>query len=162
MGFTIRKYQESDIPAMTELWNAVVRDANAFPQDEVMNEKEAAEFFAKQTFTGAAVTESGELGGLYILHPNNIGRCGHLCNASYAVSRKLRGRGIGEALVKHSLEKGKELGFRILQFNAVTESNKGAQALYAKLGFTHVGTVPNGFLLPDGKYEAINLYYKEL
>ena len=22
--------------------------------------------------------------GLYILHPNNIGRCGHIANASYA------------------------------------------------------------------------------
>ena len=31
----------------------------------------------------------------YILHPNNIGRCGHIANASYAVSSKSRGLHIG-------------------------------------------------------------------
>lgn len=28
-------------------------------------------------------------------HPNNVGRCGHICNASYAVSSDARGRHIG-------------------------------------------------------------------
>ena len=49
----------------------------------------------------------GEIVGLYILHPNNVGRCGHICNASYAVKSQLRGHHIGEALVKHCMEQGK-------------------------------------------------------
>jgi len=44
-----------------------------------------AEFFASQSYTGAA-EEDGKIYGLYILHPNNVGRCGHICNASFAVS----------------------------------------------------------------------------
>ena len=48
--------------------------------------------------------------GLYILHPNNIGRCGHLSNASYAVKKGQRGLHIGEKLVRHSLQKGRGLG----------------------------------------------------
>ena len=39
--------------------------------------------------------EDGKIFGLYILHPNNVGRCGHICNASYAVSSDARGRHIG-------------------------------------------------------------------
>ena len=81
-------------------------------------------FFSEQSFTGIAYDGGGgEIVGLYILHPNNVGRCGHICNASYAVKSRLRGHHIGEALVKHCMEQGKKLGFRILQFNAVVKSN---------------------------------------
>lgn len=37
------------------------------------------------------MVEDGQIVGLYILHPNNVGRCGHLCNASYAVDAWKRG-----------------------------------------------------------------------
>ena len=100
--------------------------------------------------------------GLYILHPNNIGRCGHICNASYAVSSEMRGRHIGEKLVIDSLDKGKESGFKIMQFNAVVESNIHARHLYERVGFKELGTVPEGFRMKDGHYENICLYYYEL
>lgn len=100
--------------------------------------------------------------GLYILHPNNVGRCGHICNASYAVSSDARGKHIGEQLIKDCLQKGKELGFRVLQFNAVVESNTHARHLYERLGFTQLGTIPGGFRMKDGHYENICPYYKEL
>lgn len=58
----------------------------------------------------------GEVVGLYILHPNNIGRCGHIANASYAVKTGLRGLGIGEALVRDCMRQGAGRGFRVLQF----------------------------------------------
>lgn len=109
-----------------------------------------------------SVDERYEVVGLYILHPNNVGRCGHICNASYAVRKDCRGQHIGEALVKDCMEKAKELGYRILQFNAVVKSNESALALYQKLGFTQLGSIPNGFLLKDGSYEDIILHYIEL
>ncbi|HJC42850.1 MAG TPA: GNAT family N-acetyltransferase, partial [Candidatus Mediterraneibacter gallistercoris] len=106
--------------------------------------------------------DTGEIAGLYILHPNNIGRCGHICNASYAVRRDLRGQHTGEKLVTHCMQKGKELGFRILQFNAVVASNRYALRLYEKLGFIRLGTIPGGFLMKDGHYEDIILHYRVL
>lgn len=84
----IRKYGEKDIPAMVKIWNEVVEDGIAFPQLEVLTEESGREFFAQQTYCGVAEDEAGEVLGLYILHPNNVGRCGHICNASYAVSRE--------------------------------------------------------------------------
>jgi len=104
----------------------------------------------------------GKVYGLYILHPNNVGRCGHICNASYAVSSDARGKHIGEQLVKDCLQKGKELGFRVLQFNAVVESNVHARHLYERLGFKQLGTIPGGFRMKDGHYENICPYYREL
>ena len=94
----------------------------------------AREFFAAQDFTAAAV-EDGRVLGLYILHPNNVGRCGHQANASYAVSGAARGRGLGGALVRHSLGRARELGYRLLIFNAVVENNARARALYERLGY---------------------------
>ena len=66
---------------------------------------------------------------------------------------------MGEMLVRHCMEKGKELGFGILQFNAVVASNKGALHLYEKLGFTKLGVIPGGFLMKDGSYEDIIPHY---
>ena len=105
---------------------------------------------------------SGELVGLYILHPNNVGRCGHICNASYAVRADRRGQHIGEALVRHCMAKGKELGFRILQFNAVVRSNVPALRLYERLGFVQLGVIPGGFRRKDGVYEDIIPHYHTL
>ena len=56
-----------------------------------------AEFFASQSYPCVA-EEDGKIFGLYILHPNNVGRCGHICNASYAVTSKARGTHIGDQL----------------------------------------------------------------
>ncbi len=73
----VRKYEEKDLPAMIRIWNEVVEDGVAFPQEECLDEKTGAEFFAAQTYTAVAENmENGQVLGLYILHPNNVGRCG--------------------------------------------------------------------------------------
>lgn len=162
MTITVRKYTPADLTAAAEIWNEVVRDGVAFPQTEPLTEMTGAEFFAAQSHTGVAVNERGEILGLYILHPNNVGRCGHIANASYAVSGGARGKHIGEALVQNSLVEAKALGFQIMQFNAVVASNVHARHLYERLGFQQLGVIPKGFLLKDGTYADICPYYKTL
>ena len=157
----IRAFVPADIDAANQVWNEVVEAGVAFPQLEKLDRESGLEFFQSQSFTGVC-EEGGEILGLYILHPNNVGRCGHICNASYAVASRARGRGLGEALVCHCLEKARELGFGILQFNAVVSSNIPALNLYRKLGFTQLGTIPGGFLMKDGSYQNIIPHYKTL
>lgn len=163
MNIIIRAYEQRDIPEMTAIWNEIVEEGIAFPQEETMTEAEAAEFFAAQSYTGVACdADGGKLLGLYILHPNNVGRCGHICNASYAVSSACRGQHIGEKLVTDCMQQGKRIGFRVLQFNAVVRTNAGARHLYEKLGFQQLGVIPGGFRMKDGHYEDICPYYHEL
>ncbi len=157
----IREYNKNDIPAMIEIWNEVVEDGIAFPQEEVLNLETGTAFFESQSYT-AVCDDNGQVVGQYILHPNNIGRCGHICNASYAVKSNLRGKHIGEMLVKDCLENAKRLGFKVLQFNAVVESNIHARHLYERLGFVQLGTIPGGFRMKDGHYENICPYYHTL
>lgn len=163
MKVIIRPYTENDIADMVRIWNQVVEDGVAFPQEDYLTEQTGAAFFKEQTYCAVAEnTENGQVAGLYILHPNNVGRCGHICNASYAVDRDTRGLHIGEKLVSDCLEQGRKHGFRILQFNAVVASNIHARHLYERLGFIQLGTIPKGFRMKDGHYEDICPYYHEL
>ena len=158
---SVRKYESKDLEAMVRIWNEVVMEGVAFPQEDCLDLETGALFFSSQSYAGVAEVE-GQILGLYILHPNNVGRCAHICNASYAVSSEARGQHIGEKLVVDCLKKGKELGFRVLQFNAVVESNVHARHLYERLGFQQLGTIPGGFRMKDGRYENICPYYHEL
>ena len=100
MNISVRGYSDKDLPKMIEIWNEVVEEGIAFPQEDCLDRKSGEAFFASQTYCGVAEdASSGEIYGLYILHPNNVGRCGHICNASYAVSSAARGLHIGEKLV---------------------------------------------------------------
>lgn len=159
----IRKYNKKDLPEMISIWNEIVEEGIAFPQEECLNENTGKEFFASQSYCGVAEnTQTKEILGLYILHPNNIGRCGHICNASYAVSSGCRGLHIGEKLVLDCMEQAGKIGFKVLQFNAVVKTNIHARHLYERLGFQQLGTIPKGFRMQSGEYEDICPYYIEL
>ena len=158
MSVTIRPYTSADAAAAAAVWNEVVRAGRAFPQQEELTPAAADVFFRSQSATRLAGSQ-GAVAGLYILHPNNVGRCGHIANASFAVAAACRGQGLGEALVRDCLRCAGALGFRILQFNAVVASNTAALALYRKLGFTPLGVIPGGFLNRDGVYEDIIPHY---
>lgn len=157
----IREYTVDDLPAMTAIWNEIVEGGISFPQETGLVAEEAAAFFAGQTYTAIAEVE-GHVVGLYILHPNNVGRCGHIANASFAVDATCRGHHIGERLVRDCLEQGARHGFKILQFNAVVATNAGAIHLYEKLGFVRLGTIPGGFHMPGGSFEDIIIFYHTL
>ncbi|MFV0440534.1 MAG: GNAT family N-acetyltransferase [Lachnospirales bacterium] len=161
MEIKIEQFNEKDLDIITKIWNDIVFEGKYFPQDEPLNITDAREFFALQSHVGVAKL-GDEILGLYILHPNNVGRCSHIANASYGVLPKNRGEGIGALLVKNSLEVAKNLDFKILQFNAVVTSNAGAIHLYKKLGFTPLGVIPKGFRLNDNTYEDIMPFYIEI
>lgn len=163
MNIRVRQYREQDLKEMIRIWNEVVEDGVAFPQEELLTMESGNAFFAEQTYSAVAEdADTGKVYGLYILHPNNIGRCGHIANASYAVATDYRGEHIGEKLVTDCLTQAKQHGFGILQFNAVVENNLHARHLYERLGFAKIGVVPKGFRMKDGTYQNICLYYYEL
>ncbi len=111
MQIEIRQYEQRDAAQAAEIWNEVVEDGKAFPQMEKLDEVTGHAFFTEQTYTGVAYdAATGELVGLYILHPNNVGRCGHICNASYAVKKSVRADSISvKKLVRHCIAQGENM-----------------------------------------------------
>lgn len=163
MNVYVRPFEMKDLPAMTRIWNIVVEEGNAFPQEKPLSAAEAPSFFAGQTFAGVAEDrETGQIVGLYILHPNNVGRCSHIANASYAVDPSVRGEHIGRSLVLNCIDQARSHGYTLLQFNAVVADNAAARHLYEEIGFQMLGTLPHGFRKKDGSYEDICLYYIDL
>ena len=57
----IRQYTPKDIPELIRIWNQVVEDGVAFPQEECLTIQTGTEFFANQTYTAAAVGELLEM-----------------------------------------------------------------------------------------------------
>jgi ribosomal protein S18 acetylase RimI-like enzyme len=152
MNIIVEKYRDCDLKDMVRIWNEVVEEGIAFPQEDCLTMESGREFFAQQNYCGVAKDDdTGRIYGLYILHPNNVGRCGHISNASYAVSSDSRGLHIGEKLVKDCLAQGKNCGFRVIQFNAVVATNVHARRLYERLGFQQLGTIKGGFRMPHSE-----------
>ncbi len=158
MKLEMKEFSEEQLPEMVKIWNDVVEEGISFPGDKALSEQEALEMFREQTST-VCVTLNEKVVGVYILHPNNFGRCGHIANASFAVRKGYRGEGIGRQMVRHCLEHAKEKGFRGLQFNAVVATNQAAIHLYESLGFKRIGTIQDGYRLKDGKFEDIHIFY---
>jgi ribosomal protein S18 acetylase RimI-like enzyme len=66
------------------------------------------------------------------------------------VAADQRGRGVGTALCRVALE------------NAVAASNRTAVALYERLGFEIVGTVPGAFEHPELGRVGLHVMYRAL
>ena len=93
---------------------------------------------------------------------NRPGPGSHVSTASFMVAAGVRGRGVGGALCRFALDWARERGFAGMQFNAVAESNRAAVALYERLGFRIVGTVPGAFLHPSEGRVGLHVMYTEL
>ena len=161
MELTFRAYTGEDLPELMEIWNDILEDGAAFPGTELYELPEFAAMLEEQSAV-TCMFQDGSLAGYYILHPNNIGRCSHVANASYAMKKEFRGRGLGKHLVEHSLSLAAELGFRGMQFNVVVAGNTAALKIYRGAGFQTVGVIPGGFLLKNGVYSDMYILYRPL
>ena len=65
-------------------------------------------------------------------------------------------------LVQDCIRQAHDIGFKILQFNAVVATNTHARKLYERIGFQQLGMIPKGFRMKNGNYEDICLYYIEV
>ena len=49
MEIKVRKFKDSDIEQVIEIWNSVVIDGIAFPQEDILDVESGKEFFSAQT-----------------------------------------------------------------------------------------------------------------
>ncbi len=154
----IREAKIEDLPQLIEIFNEVINEGVAFPWEEDFSLETGEEFFFAQDACRVAVSNDDEILAVAIVHPNAVGRSGHIANGSYAVSSKCRGQHIGDKLVRDTLEVAKIYGYRIMQFNAVVTSNVCAQHLYERIGFKKIGCVEGGFRNINNEFEDMFIY----
>lgn len=54
LDMIIRKYTQEDIGDLIRIWNEVVEEGVAFPQEELLDMNTGKAFFASQSYTGVA------------------------------------------------------------------------------------------------------------
>ena len=57
MEIYIRKFEKNDVTEMVKIWDEVVEDGIAFPQEELLDEKSGEEFFPPRHTVPWHITE---------------------------------------------------------------------------------------------------------
>lgn len=141
----IRKALPTDFETMWPLFHAIVDKGDTLP----FTSDTDPGFFRAQWLGDSGMSFVAATGatvqGMYKLGANLPGLGSHVASATYLVAPAFQGQGIGKALVRHSLAQAEAAGFLAIQFNYVVATNTAAIALYEKLGFAIVGTLPKAF-----------------
>ena len=160
---SIRPATEADRDAVLHVARELVRTADTYAYDPDIADDELWAYWCPPHGGDGFVAElDGAIVGMFVIRPNNPGPGAHVANASYAVRADMRGIGLGRRMGEASLVLALELGYRALQFNTVVSTNVGAVRLWRSLGFRIVGTVPDGFRLPDGQVVPHYVMYRAL
>ena len=158
----IRPDTPADADALWPILQAVIAagDTYAFAPD--MGRSEALALWHPPGGHTFVAELDARVVGTYLLKANQPGLGSHVANCGYMVAPGARGRGLGEALCRHSLDTARALGFRAMQFNAVVSTNRGAIALWQRCGFSIVGTVPLAFRHPTSGMVDIHVMHRLL
>lgn len=146
---------------LLDIWNGVIEQDEAFVFTKPFAKDAFVQMLKSQTAVNCAV-DGGNVAGFYILHPNFEGRSSHVANASYAVSQRHRGKGVGRLLGQHSLAAARAAGFAAMQFNAVVAANTAANALWQSLGFIKMAEIPEAYTLNSGERTGLVIYHQFL
>lgn len=140
----IRPATGDDLDAMWRIFREVIAAGDALPFAEDFDVDTFRSHWFGSHRSRVAILGDGIV-GMYKMGANHPGRGSHVASATYLVDPGVQGRGIGRALVLHSLAQARDEGYVSMQFNYVVSSNAPAVELYRKLGFAVVGTLPKAF-----------------
>lgn len=158
----IRPAREGDRPAVLEIIKPVLRAGETYAISRDLNDNEMIAYWFAQGHE-VFVAHSGEtILGTYYLMANQQGGGAHVANCGYMTAALARGKGVARAMCEHSLEQARQRGFRAMQFNHVVSTNEHAIALWKKLGFSIVGTLPQAFHHPQHGYVDSFVMFRSL
>jgi RimJ/RimL family protein N-acetyltransferase len=137
---------ESDFAAMWPIFQEISAAGETYVFSAETSYEEAFAYWLAPGVTCNVAEDGGRIVGMYRLVPNQPDRGAHVANASFMLDPSFSGRGIGNEMGLHCLREAWKAGYLAMQFNAVVSTNAAAVALWKKLGFRIVGTVPRAFM----------------
>ena len=158
---TIRKAIPEDYNQIWNIIKEVISKGDTYTFDPNSSREKMLAYWCGQDNHTYVATDDEEIVGTFIIKDNQPGLGSHIANASYMVSEKASGKGVGKAMGAFSLEEAKRLGYRAMQFNIVVKSNTRAVQLWQKLGFNIIGEIPDAFNHKEnGLTNAYTMYRK--
>lgn len=156
----IRQFAEADWPQVWPIVREIIDEQDTFAFDAQMTAEDAHQVWVESPpgLTVVAV-QDGRILGTAKMGPNRPGPGSHVSTASFMVAAEARGKGVGGAMCRFALDWARENGYAGMQFNAVVESNHSAIAVYERLGFVTIGTVPGAFAHPTLGRVGLRIMY---
>ncbi|HEX6215579.1 MAG TPA: GNAT family N-acetyltransferase [Vicinamibacterales bacterium] len=139
---TIRLATRDDAEAIWRIFHAVVAGGDTYTFLPDTPRDQAVDYFLAAGISSWVIEEDGRVIGVYKMIPNHGGLGAHVANASFMVDPAAHGKGAGRAMGEHCLDQARQAGYEAMQFNFVVSTNTAAVALWKKLGFSIVGTLP--------------------
>jgi len=163
---TISEY-DAAVPRLAEILVDAV-DAGAGVTFMWPLEKNAAEKFWRKTAASVrdgstiqfVAEDKGVIAGTVLLQKASPANQPHRCEvAKLLVHRDFRRRGLGTLLMRALESKARELGFTLVNFDAVAHG--APEKFYRELGFTCAGYIPGYAYGREGLHDTA-LFYKKL
>jgi L-amino acid N-acyltransferase YncA len=143
--FAIRPAQQADWPAIWAIFRAVIAGGDTYTYAPDMREEEGYAHWMSPLCHPYVALVDGKIAASCTIRTNKPGLGAHVANAGYFVADAHRRQGIARAMCRHSLLEARRLGYLAMQFNFVVSTNLPAIALWQKMGFRIIGTVPQAF-----------------
>ncbi|MGV8853970.1 MAG: GNAT family N-acetyltransferase [Devosia sp.] len=158
----IRLATDADRPAILDIVRPILAAGDSYAVDRDLDDAAIAAYWFMPAHEVFVAEEHGQILGTYYLMANQRGGGAHVANCGYMTAPAARGKGIARAMGEHSLQRARQRGFRAMQFNHVVSTNTGAVALWQKLGFAIVGTLPAAFNHPEHGYVDSYVMFRSL
>lgn len=163
MALEIVKATRADEDAMWAMFQNVVKKGDTYVYSPASSREDFSDIWLRLPVATYVAKEEGNVVGTYVLRHNRPGLGDHVANAGYIVDEAHQGKGIAQAMCKHSLEEAKQLGFKSMQFNFVVSTNERAVRLWQHMGFNIIGTVPEAYRHQKlGKLVDVHIMHRKL
>ena len=158
----IRPATEADYEAVLDIVAPTLAAGETYAIARDLDRAGVSAYWFGPTHEVFVAQADGVILGTYYLMANQAGGGAHVANCGYMTAPSAQGKGVARAMCEHSLVRAKERGFRAMQFNHVVSTNTRAVALWQKLGFDIVGTLPQAFNHPVHGYVDSYLMFRSL
>lgn len=155
----IRTAGSTDDAAIWSILEPIVRAGETYALPRDGSRAEVLAFWNAPGHDVFVADAGNAIVGTYFVCANRLGGGAHVANAGYATATTAQGKGIAAAMCEHSIEYARSRGFRAMQYNFVIASNTRAVALWQRMGFAIVGTLPRSFVHPTlGEVDAFVMH----
>lgn len=158
----IRPASDADYPAILAIVAPTLTAGETYAIATDLDDAGVLAYWLGPTHEVFVAEDGGTILGTYYLMANQAGGGAHVANCGYMTAPAAQGKGIARAMCEHSLVRARDRGFRAMQFNHVVSTNTRAVALWQKLGFDIVGTLPLAFNHPVHGYVDSYVMFKKL